>query len=124
MSYAVQQTQGQPGGSAIVDQNLQAIKTELDALDAADPPPSVTATTKDYAATVNDTNVFASGTLTVTLPDATKLRGRRLTVINTSTGNVTVAAGRGQKVQAVASLVFTGVDGGTFVSDGANWWQA
>lgn len=124
MSYDVKQTQGQPGGSAIVDQNLQAIKTELDALASADPPPSVTATTKDYAATVNDTNVFANGAVTVTLPDASKLKGRPLTVVNRGAGTVTAAASRGQMVDGVASVPLATLTGKTFKSDGSGWWSA
>lgn len=123
VSYTVQQTQGQPGGSAIVDQNLQAIKTELDALEAADPAPSVTSVTKDYAASVNDVHIFAAGSLVVTLVDATKLKGRSVSVKNTATGTVTVAAARAQKVDGAASVSLAAGAGKTFVSDGSNWWS-
>ena len=122
MIFKARQTVGQ-GGAAVIDQNFKDVETSIAAIQAANPAPSVTSTSKDYAASVNDVHIFASGTVTVTLADATKLKGRPMSVKNTGTGTVTVAASRSQKVDGNASLSLSAGDSASLVSDGANWWD-
>jgi hypothetical protein len=74
--------------------------------------------------TKETTVVNSAGATTQTLPTATGVKGKRMTVKNTGAGKVTLATTAGQTIFATAAAsslqLFTG-DAVTVESDGANW---
>lgn len=78
----------------------------------------------DYQAGTFDQVIVANGTLTVTLPAASKLRGKVMTVKNSGTGTVTVATAAGNIDGSTTVSLSTQYAVGRYVSDGTSWWNA
>jgi hypothetical protein len=71
------------------------------------------------------TEIFnaSSGTFTVTLPTAASIAGKKITVKNSGTGDVTVDADGSETIDGSANfLLDTQYDSVTVVSDGTNWF--
>jgi hypothetical protein len=126
-TYVPLVTVNQPGGSQIVDRNLTAIKSALDALAQSEPNPAVVTKNADYPLTPSDTYVLmrpdASATLTAALPAPDKTKGRVIFVKNIGPGGTTVnviapkATIDGTSTKALASM-----DAVQVLSDGTSYW--
>jgi hypothetical protein len=69
------------------------------------------------------THVFASGTITITLPTAVGISGRTYWIKRTGTGTITINTTSSQTIDGAASLSITAqYDSYTLVSDGSNWF--
>ena len=69
------------------------------------------------------THVFASGTITITLPTAVGIAGRTYWIKRTGTGTITIATTASQTIDGAASIsITTRYDSYTLVSDGSNWF--
>jgi hypothetical protein len=80
----------------------------------------------NYTVLPNDSNIFATGTITVTLPSAVVFGGREITIYNVGTGTITVAATAG--TVSIASIAAAGGapanNSVAYVSNGTNWYTA
>ena len=123
-SYNPKLTANQPGGSAIVDRNLNEIKAALDTVANAETNSAVTTTNKSYAVTTNDAFVLVSAAATITLPDAANMKGKIIYVKNiTSAASVTVAASRSQSIDGHTTITLAALTAVRALSDGSNWWE-
>ena len=92
-----------------------------DAQSAANVP--LTAVTGDYDVLTDDVVVLATGTLTVSLPDAYEAPGRSVTVKNSGTGTVTVYTAYNGIDTEGASVALQPWESLSLVSDGADTWM-
>lgn len=79
-----------------------------------------------YTATTDDHTLDCTiGTFTVTLPDASTITGRHYSIINSSTGTITITANGTQKFTNVSgtpsSLTIVGLGSYNIQSTGTNW---
>ena len=84
---------------------------------------AVAGKTANYSMATTDGIILASGTITITLPNAAAAgeAGRQYAVTNTGTGTVTVNTAGGN-INGAASETLAAGHGHVYVSDGANWW--
>lgn len=92
-----------------------------DALGSTNVP--LTAVTGDYDVLTDDVVILASGTLTVSLPDAYEAPGRSVIVKNTGTGIVTVLSAYNGIDSEGASVALQPWESLSLVSDGADTWM-
>ena len=79
--------------------------------------------TEDYIVLSADTNVFANGTLTLTLPSAVDNGSMEVTLKNVGTGTVTVTPQSGQVIDGEANYYLsTQYESLTVKSDAVNWF--
>jgi hypothetical protein len=78
--------------------------------------------TTNYTLTNFDHNVFANGTLTITLPTAVGIAGKPFYIKNIGTGTVTVATSAGQTIDGQSSISLSSRYADVMVvSNGTNW---
>lgn len=84
---------------------------------------STVAVTGNYTASSADDVILATGTITVTLPTAVGIAGKRITVKNVGVGTITVARTSAQTIDATAADVSmaTAKQAREFASDGTGW---
>ena len=88
---------------------------------------TVQSKTADYTAQIDDRVVLADATsaqVTVTIPDATTVRGKWISVkkVDSSGNNVVISPTVGNVDGAATATITTQYTSRTMISDGSNWW--
>lgn len=83
---------------------------------------AVAAKTTDYTATIDDSVVACTGTLTVTLPAVSTISGRIYHIKNTGTGIVTVDGNSTETIDDELTVTLIPDENLTIVTDGSEWY--